>query len=274
MLAPTPPVVLSISGSDSAGGAGAHADLRTYAALGVHGATALTVVTAQDTTTVHGAFPLPPSFVRSQIEAVTDDLTVAATKTGLLGHPAVVRTVIELAGSGRLPNLVVDPVLVDRYDQPIVAAETVQLYARELTAAATVITPNTTEAFLLTGIEITTVADLHAAASRLVAAGATAAVVKGGRLTGDPIDVIATRDGTGELHSPRVETRNDHGTGCSFAAAVAAGLALGLTPLEAVHRAKELVDVAISAAASWTMGSGHGPIDQLAWRRARREPTG
>ncbi len=271
--------MLTIAGSDSSGGAGIEADLRTFAALGVHGAAALTAVTAQSTRGVFAVLAVEPEMVRAQVEAVAGDLVVASTKTGMLARPATVRTVARLAEEGRLPRLVVDPVLVSSTGHPLMEEGGVDAYRDELFAHAMVVTPNLREAALLVGIELSalrTVDAMAAAGRSLLAMGARCAVVKGGhQLEGSATetvapDVVVTHDGVVTLEGPRVATRNDHGTGCSLASAIAVGLAEGLEPVAAARRAKSFVAEALRGAASWHLGAGHGPIDHFGWERAAR----
>ena len=263
----TPPVVLSIAGSDSAAGAGAQVDLRTCAALGVHAATAITALTAQNTLGVAGVLPTPPDFLRLQIRTVLEDLTVRAVKTGFLATPANAEVVAELAGDGRLAPLVVDPVLVDRSGRRIAADELVETYRVGLLPRAAVLTPNVHEAEVLLGWEPGAIADVarqRDAARALGELGASWVVVKGGRLPGgEAVDAVWGEAGDEELVAPWVPTRNDHGTGCTFAAAVAAGLALGLPPSRAIPEAKAFVTRAVAGAVHWRLGAGHGGIDQL-----------
>jgi hydroxymethylpyrimidine/phosphomethylpyrimidine kinase len=267
----TPPVALTIAGSDSGGGAGIQADLRTFAAHGVHGASAIAALTAQNTVEVRGVLATPASFLVDQIEAVLADLAVVAVKTGMLATTANVEAVADLARSGRLPNLVVDPVMVSSSGHRLLDGDAEVAYRRGLLPHAEVATPNCREAaVLLGGRPIATRHDQRHAARQLASLGPRVVVVKGGDLVDpdDPdtaVDVVA-HDGTlDELSGPRVPTANNHGTGCSFASAVAAELALGREPLEAVHHAKAFVAGAIARAAGWHLGAGHGPIDHLGW---------
>lgn len=269
----TPPVALTVAGSDSGGGAGIQADLRTFAAHRVHGASAVAALTAQSTTEVRAVLPTPADFLVTQIETVLDDLPVAAVKTGMLATSANVTAVAGLAAAGRLPNLVVDPVMVSSSGHRLLDVDAEQAYVRDLFPAAEVITPNCREAAVLLGVAaIATHGEQREAAQALAALGPGIVVVKGGDLV-DPddldrsVDVVAHGDEIELLPAPRIETRNNHGTGCSFASAVAAGLALGHSPLEAVRDAKAFVTAAIAGAARWRLGAGHGPIDHLGWER-------
>lgn len=265
----TPPVVLSIAGSDSGAAAGVQADLKTCAALGAFATTAITALTAQNTVGVRGVLVTPPDFLLAQVRAVLDDFAVAATKTGMLADAANAAVVADLAEAGELAPLVVDPVLVDSSGRQIVPDEVVETYRRRLLPQARVATPNTVEAGLLLR---RAVADRAAQREAARALGATTGlvVVKGGRLPGgEAVDVLSDGDEVHELVSPWVETANNHGTGCSFAAAVAAGLARGLDAPEAVAQAKAFVSRAVSGAASWRLGAGQGAIDHFGPTRAR-----
>jgi hydroxymethylpyrimidine/phosphomethylpyrimidine kinase len=270
----TPRVVLTIAGSDSSGGAGLEADLRTFAALGVHGAVAVSAVTAQNTVGVTAVLAVEPEMVRAQVAAVVQDLDVAAVKTGMLARPATVREVARLAAEGALPHLVVDPVLVSSTGHLLMEEGGVDAYRDALFAHAAVVTPNLREAGVLLGVDVDDLGTLEAmadAAVALLGTGARCVVVKGGHLLGGTAtetrapDVVATADGTTTLDGARVTTRNDHGTGCSLAAAIAVGLAEGLAPLDAVRRAKAFVATALDGASTWSLGEGHGPIDHLGW---------
>ncbi|GAA1757909.1 bifunctional hydroxymethylpyrimidine kinase/phosphomethylpyrimidine kinase [Luedemannella helvata] len=263
-----PPVALTIAGSDSGGGAGIQADLKTFAALGVFGTSAITALTAQNTVGVRGVHAVPAEFVLAQAEAVLEDLPVAATKTGMLATAGIVHAVAKLAAAGRLPSLVVDPVMVassgDRLLEP--AAE--RLYVAELLPHATVVTPNLVEAEVLVKGSIGTLAEQREAAVALGALGPSVVVVKGGHAVsdaaGEAVDVVWDGSTIHELRAPRVDTPNNHGTGCTFASAIAAGLAKGLAVTEAVTAAKTYVQRAVTAGARWSLGAGHGPLDHFA----------
>ena len=265
----TPIVVLSIAGSDSGGGAGLQADLRTFGALGVFGTTAVTAVTAQHTAAVVGVVAIEPAFVVAQIEAVVSDLHPAAAKTGMLALPETVLAVADLAERGLLPTLVVDPVLVSSTGHALMSEGGVDAYRRRLLPRAAVATPNLREAALLTGrqpADLATIERMIEAAEELLALGSGAVVVKGGHFAGEGSpDVFVDGGEPVILTSARVATGNDHGTGCSLSAAIAAGLAGGAEPLEAVRAAKGFVHRALTGAAGWRLGAGHGPIDHFGW---------
>ena len=270
----TPPVALTIAGSDSSGGAGVQADLKTFTAMGVFGASAITALTAQNTQGVRGILPVAPDFVREQVEAVLDDLPVGAVKTGMLANEGVVRVVVELAAAGRLPRLVVDPVMVASSGDRLLEQAAERLYVEALLPQATVVTPNLREAEVLVGGPIRTLAEQREAARALGALGAATVVVKGGHAVGDEpdeaVDVVWDGVAVHELRAPRIPTQNTHGTGCTFAAAVAAHLAAGDDAITAVRAAKEFVLRAVRGSAAWRLGSGHGPLDHLTAMRAER----
>lgn len=265
----TPKVALTIAGSDSGGGAGIQADLKTFAAHGVYGTSAITAVTAQHTAAVVRVEPVDPDAVLAQVHAVLADLPPAAVKTGMLANPEIVKAIADVALRGLLPNLVVDPVLVSTSGHALMDDGGIDAYRELLFPHADVVTPNLREAALLAGIDpelLTTSEAMAETAEQLLKLGPRMVVLKGGHLHGEvAADVVAGPGGVVVLDSPRVETTNDHGTGCSLSAAIAAQLALGASPLEAVERAKAYVHRALSSAASWRLGSGHGPIDHFGW---------
>jgi hydroxymethylpyrimidine/phosphomethylpyrimidine kinase len=265
---PTPLVALTVAGVDSAGGAGVHADLRAFAAHGLHGATAVAALTAQSTRAVEAVHVVPPEFVAAQLDAVLGDLDVRATKTGFLGSADTVDVVARVAEAGRLANLVVDPVLVSSAGVALFPPDVQDALIARLLPRARVITPNRTEAGLLVGRSLRTLADMETAAVELLDLGCGAVVVKGGDAEDegdDAVDVVAVADRAERLVLPRVDTANDHGSGCSFAAATAARLALGDDPLDAVRAAKDFVHRGLLGARAWRLGAGHGPIDAFGW---------
>lgn len=257
----TPPVVLTIAGSDSGGGAGIQADLKTFAALGCYGASAITAVTAQNTRGVTGVHQLPAAMLASQLDAVLDDLPVAAVKTGMLGSAEAAGEIAARARAGGLPNLVVDPVLVSStgYALGVVTA------IAQLLPYALVATPNRAEAAALVGRELATPAELAAAAKELAAGGPPHVVVTGGDLrdAGEAVDVMWTEGEVRFLRGPWVPTRHTHGTGCTFSAAIAAGLARGQAVPAAVAGAKSYVARGLAAATGWQIGGGIGPLDHF-----------
>ncbi len=262
----TPPVALTIAGSDSGAGAGLQADLKTFAALGVFGTSAVTAVTAQNTAAVRGVEPVEAAFVVAQVDAVLDDLPVRAVKTGLLATAGTVAAVADLADAGRLPNLVVDPVMVASTGDRLLDPAAEALYRDRLLPRAVVATPNVGEAGVLVGATLRTVDERRDAARTLVGWGADVVVVTGGDAPGDEaVDVVVGVTGLTELSAPRVETVNTHGSGCSFAAAVAAALARGDAVRDALLAAKAYVHDAIDHASCWHLGSGHGPLNHFHW---------
>ncbi len=265
---PTPPTALTIAGSDSGGGAGAQADLKTFAALRVYGTCAVTAVTAQNTAEVRGVVALEPAFVRQQVETVLDDFAVRSVKTGMLATADIVTTVADLAASGLLAQLVVDPVLVSSTGHPLLEPSGVTAYLEQLLPHALVVTPNLREAAVLGDTDVESLATLDAriaVAERIRATGARYVVVKGGHLTDSADDVVAGPDGIVVLPGKRVGTGNDHGTGCSLSAAVTAHLARDASVSEAISLAKAFVARALAGGADWRLGAGHGPLDHFGW---------
>ena len=254
------PVALTIAGSDSGGGAGIQADLKTFAALGVHGTSAVTAITAQNTMGVTDILELPASLIRKQIAAVVEDIGVQAAKTGMLSSAAIIATVAGAIRDHDLRSLVVDPVMVAKGGARLLRDDAVDALRRHLVPLAAVITPNLPEATVLLDREVRTLDERRQAARDLVAMGARAAVVKGGH-SDDAIDVFF--DGTDliELRGERIATKNTHGSGCVFSAAIAAWLARGAEPLQAAREAKTFITRAI--ASSLEIGHGHGPVNPM-----------
>ena len=263
-----PPVALTVAGSDSGAGAGLQADLKAFAALGVFGATVVTAVTAQNTTGVLGVEVVPSAFVDLQLHAVLCDLPVAAVKTGMLASTATVRAVGAWAAEGRLPNLVVDPVLAASTGRPLLDDDGPRAYLDALLPHALAVTPNLREAALLRGGPVDSVEAMADTARWLAGHGPRLVVVKGGHLGGTTSPDVVLFDGAlSTLEAPRVATANDHGTGCTLSAALVAGLARGEAPLEALAAAKRYVTDALQGAAGWRLGAGRGPLDHLGWGR-------
>ncbi len=259
------PAALTIAGADSSGGAGLAADLRAFAACGVHGTFALTLVSAQNTAEFRTAQPVDAELVAAQVHAVLDDMPVAASKTGLLLTAETVAAVASIAAR-RLPQLVVDPVLVDGAGEPMLSAEAERSVATRLLPNARVVTPNHLEAGRLVGRDLgDEVESWIEAARELAATGPEAVVVTGGRLrTGETItDVVIQNGGVRLLSAPRVETRNVRGSGDVFSAAICAELAKGTDVDRAIDRAHDLTARALSAGADRLLGSGRGPVDPL-----------
>ena len=249
---------LTIAGSDSGGGAGIQADLKTFMAHGVYGTTAITAITAQNSLGVVRVAALDPEMVVAQIDAVVTDFGADAVKIGMLANEAIVRAVAAAIRRHRLSLVVLDPVLVAKSGDALLEDGAVRALVDELLPLATVVTPNAPEAERLTGHTIRGPQDLHQAAQALVARGASAAIVKGGHLKGDAVDVLF--DGTSflELSAERLDTVHTHGTGCTFSAALAAHLARGATIIDAARAAKAYVTAAILRAPG--LGHGHGPL--------------
>jgi len=285
-----PLTVLSIAGSDSGGGAGIQADLRTFAALGVHATTALTAVTAQNTLGVHDVEVMSAAMVLAQARCVLDDFDVAAVKTGMLGDATVVEAVAELAREGLLEKLVVDPVLVSTTEHSLMRDGGVRAYREALVPLATVVTPNLREAATLCGVDVgdvTTIEHMTTLAREILALGPRYVLVKGGHFAarreprddavlGDAVlgdvvlgdvvpDVLVGRDVDEVFEGPRVLTTNDHGTGCSLSAALCARLATGRSVPDATRDAKAFVLEALRGARDWHLGEGRGPLDHLGW---------
>ena len=250
--------VLVVAGSDSGGGAGIQADVKTIAAMGGYAATAITALTAQNTLGVQDIMPVPPAFVRGQMASVLDDIGADAVKLGMLGSQATIEAVAEMLSSRRAP-VVLDPVMVAKGGARLLPPEAVEALTRLLVPLAALVTPNVPEAESLTGRSIGSVADMRGAADRLLAMGAAAVLLKGGHLPG-PVctDLLVTADGVLALEEPRIGTRHTHGTGCTLASAIATGLAQGMTLPAAVERARDAVQAAIAAAPG--LGAGHGPL--------------
>ena len=255
--------VLTIAGSDSGGGAGIQADLKTFAALGCYGMSAITALTAQNTLGVQGIHAVPPAFLKAQIQSVVEDIGVDALKIGMLHEPAVVEVVAWAIDHYKLTRVVLDPVMVATSGDRLMASETVQVLVRELFPRASVITPNLDEAALLLGHEITDADALNQAAQDLLAMGAKAVLLKGGHLAGDEVvDLLVQADGASRrLASPRIASHNVHGTGCTLSSAMAAYLALGHDLSESVALARTFILGAIAHGADVKTGHGHGPLN-------------
>ncbi len=254
------PVALTVAGSDSGGGAGIQADLRTFAFHCVHGTSALTCVTAQNTLGVVRVDALPPEAVAAQMQAVVQDIGVQAAKTGMLLNAEIIATVAQQVQALGLSRLVVDPVMVSRTGAQLIADEAIATLRQQLIPLALVLTPNRYEAQILSGLEIHSLADLEQAARKIHTLGPQAVLVKGGGLSGDLRSTDVWFDGSElkVLRAPTIETRHTHGTGCTLSAAIAANLAKGKTPLAATQAAKHYVTRALEHALP--IGSGQGPV--------------
>jgi hydroxymethylpyrimidine/phosphomethylpyrimidine kinase len=261
------PTALTIAGSDTSGGAGIQADLKTFAALSVYGLSALTAITAQNTTGIAAVAPLSADLVTAQIEAVAGDLKIDATKTGMLATAAIVEAVAAAIEELELPMLVVDPVLVSSSGTRLLEADGVQALIRELLPLARVVTPNIAEAEALSGCRISSEGDGRKAAARLREIGAAAVIITGGHGRSDEIvDLVCDGDTFMEFRTPRIDAGQVHGTGCTHAAAVAAGLAMGLSLIESARRAQAYVVGALSNAL--VVGHGARVLDHF-WQKTR-----
>jgi hydroxymethylpyrimidine/phosphomethylpyrimidine kinase len=276
-MASVPPRVLAIAGSDSGGGAGIQADLKTMLALGVHGMTVVTAVTAQNSLGVQGYWELPPEAVTAQLDSVLGDIGTQAVKTGMLASPTIVGAVCDgLARAGLAQAgvpVVVDPVAVSKHGDSLLSAGTLEAVRERLLPLATVVTPNLLEAELLTGIKISDEDGMLRAARQIAALGPRWVLVKGGHLAGDPVDLLVEGPGGasgGTLFrypGPRIVSRHTHGTGCTLASAIASWLARGEDVPGAVKSAREYISGAI--AGGFPLGAGIGPVDH-GWQHRER----
>jgi len=260
------PRALTIAGSDSGGGAGIQADLKTFAALGVYGMSALTAITAQNTVGVQGVVELPADFVGLQIDVVLTDIGADAVKTGMLSNSEIIAVIAAKMQEYRVDNLVVDPVMVAKSGDPLLRPEARQALIERLIPLAKVLTPNLQEARVLSGLEIESLEAMKEAARAIQRLGARNVVVKGGHLPGSlqSIDVLYDGHDFTEFTAPRIATNNTHGTGCTFASAIAAGLAKGRSVPEAVGAAKAYLNAVLLASADLRLGQGHGPLNHFA----------
>ena len=259
--------VLVVAGSDSGGGAGIQADIKTVAALGGYAMTAITALTAQDTRGVHGVFAVPVGFLRQQMEVVLGDIGTDSFKTGMLADAATMEVVADVISHYCQLPFVLDPVMVAKGGHKLLADESIETLRRVLAPLATVITPNVPEAEALSRRVIHSRADLIDAAKALLELGAGAVLLKGGHLPGaEVVDVLATADGIELFASARIETRHTHGTGCTLASAIAVSMAQGLSLSASVSRARAYVRDAISQAPGF--GGGHGPLNHAPVRAA------
>jgi hydroxymethylpyrimidine/phosphomethylpyrimidine kinase len=267
-------IALTIAGSDSSGGAGIQADLKTFTAIGVYGASVLTALTAQNTRGVTAILPVPPEFVTQQIDTVASDLKIAAVKTGMLNDRATVRAVVEGVRRHALHPLVVDPVMVATSGDMLLQPDAVEALRRDLLPLADIITPNLAEAARLLDLPVAAdEAEMEAQAQALLALGPTAVLLKGGHgKASDAVDILVTRVAPPvRLALPRIETANTHGTGCTLSAAIAAALARGESLRDAVDSAKRFVHAALAAGRDLKIGSGPGPVDHLHTLRGPRQ---
>jgi hydroxymethylpyrimidine/phosphomethylpyrimidine kinase len=258
----TTPAALTIAGSDSSGGAGIQADLKTFAALGVYGASVITALTAQNTKGVSAIHPVPADFVTAQLEAVFSDLEIGAVKIGMVADAAVIAAIAASLKRFAPKAVVLDPVMVATSGDRLLAADAVDALKTKLIPLATIVTPNLPEAAALLNEEVARgTAAIEAQGRRLLALGARAVLIKGGHGEGpDSTDMLVTASSIETLTAPRIATKNTHGTGCSLSSAIAAGLARGDDLASAVRGAKAFVSAAIANADRFAVGHGHGPI--------------
>jgi hydroxymethylpyrimidine/phosphomethylpyrimidine kinase len=252
---------LTIAGSDPSGGAGIQADLKTFHQFGVYGEAAITLVTVQNTVRVSRVECLPAALVIEQVRAVVEDIPPQAAKTGALGNVAIVEAVAELAAGFSFP-LVVDPVMISKHGAALVADDAREAIIRCLLPHAFLVTPNLAEAAVLTGIEVNDKEGMREAAKRLCGMGAKAALVKGGHLAGPATDILFSEGKSYEFAAARVSTQHTHGTGCTYSAAITAGLAAGRDLFSSVARAKRFINQAIASAPG--LGAGSGPVNHHA----------
>jgi hydroxymethylpyrimidine kinase/phosphomethylpyrimidine kinase len=252
---------LTIAGSDSGGGAGIQADLKTFSALGVYGMTVITAVTAQNTVRVDGVEGIPARFVGLQFESVLTDLGVDGAKTGMLFNSAIVFTVAEKLRENRIPYLVVDPVMVAKGGSSLLEKEAVHAVKNNLIPLATLVTPNIPEAELLAGMSIESIPAMEDAAYRIADLGCEAVLLKGGHLPGDALDILVFEGHCHRFSSPRIDTPNTHGTGCTYSAAILSFLIQGIPLVRSVLLAKQYVTAAIEKA--FPLGKGHGPLNHF-----------
>lgn len=255
---PPIPRALTIAGSDSGGGAGIQADLKTFSALRVYGASVLTAITAQNSVGVQGVVNLPPEFVARQLDAVLGDIGADAAKTGMLSTAAIIRAVADRLRAHRLERLVVDPVMIAKSGDPLLEPDARQALVEAILPLALVVTPNLHEAAALAEFPVATVEEMEAAARRIHGLGPRWVLVKGGHLKGDPVDLLFDGRTIERFLVERVPTPHTHGTGCTYSAAIAAGLARGATVPEAVGEAKRYVTAAIRA--GFALGRGVGTL--------------
>lgn len=252
---------LTIAGSDSGGGAGIQADLKTFSAFGVFGTCAITALTAQNTIGVQGIMEVDPVFVERQIRSVLEDIGTDAVKTGMLANPEIVKVVSGILGEYNIKNIVVDPVMVAKSGDSLLSTEACRTVIEKLIPVAAVVTPNIHEAEVMLNMEINTRDDMKEAGRLLKDLGCGWAVIKGGHMVEDSeaTDILYNGNEFFSLSGPRIETRNTHGTGCTFSSAIAAGLAKGYDTLKAIKKAKSYISMAIKE--SLSLGSGNGPTN-------------
>ena len=256
------PIAITIAGSDSGGGAGIQADLKSFSALGVYGGTVITALTAQNTKGVQGIHAVPTDFVAEQINSVYDDLYVDATKIGMLAHSEIIETVTANLTAKGAKNIVVDPVMVAESGDPLLESSAVDTLKSVLFPIATCITPNLHESAHILGTDIAqTIHDMKKQAEKIMQLGSNAVLIKGGHFMGeDATDVLLTADGFELLSAPRFDTKNTHGTGCSLSSAITAHLARGYDLQKSVSYSKTWLTQAIQTADTLSIGHGYGPV--------------
>ncbi|HXN03921.1 MAG TPA: bifunctional hydroxymethylpyrimidine kinase/phosphomethylpyrimidine kinase [Candidatus Acidoferrum sp.] len=260
------PVVLTIAGSDSGAGAGIQADLKTFAALGVYGVSVITAITAQNTVGVRAVQEIDPGVITAQLDAVAEDFSIAALKTGMLSSAAIIEAVVAGLRRRALRPLVVDPVMIAKSGDRLLREDAVETLRRTLLPLAYVVTPNIPEAEVLAGLAIRTHADRVEAGRAIMGLGAHAVVIKGGHSDDDPIvDLLVDRDGVHEFRAARIATGSTHGTGCTFSSAIAAGLGRGDDLATAVGEARAYLSSALAQAPG--LGHGHGPLNHFPVRQ-------
>lgn len=252
---------LTVAGSDSGGGAGIQADLKTFAAIGVHGTSAITALTAQNTRGVSGIFAPPPSFVEAQFDAIAVDIGVDAMKTGMLFSAEIIAAVVRKISQYGISRVVVDPVMVATSGDMLLRDDAIEAVKKDLLPVALVVTPNRRESEVLAGMEIQSEDDVLEAARRIHGMGPRYVLIKGGHATGDAVDYLFDGYEMRGFLAPRIETENTHGTGCTLSAAIAAYLALGRGVAESVSGAKDYITEALRYA--YPLGKGHGPVNHL-----------
>lgn len=259
------PVALTIAGSDSGGGAGIQADLKTFSALGVYGTSAITAITAQNTQGVSGVSSVAPEMVCAQIDAIFSDIEVDAVKIGMLHSPEIIRAVSRMLGKYQPRFTILDPVMIATSGDKLIQDDCVNLILTELFPKATLVTPNLDEAEFLTGMKITDTKTLELAGKKLLAYGCKAILMKGGHLPSDEMtDLLIYADGTTLLFSEKkIDSKNTHGTGCTFSSAIAAHLAKGYSLETAVSESKKFITEAIRSGADFQTGKGHGPLNHF-----------
>ena len=260
--------VLTIAGSDSGGGAGIQADLKTITLLGGYGASVVTALTAQNTLGVQDIHNAPPDFVKQQLDSVLSDMSFDAAKTGMLSTVELIEVIAERLNDRPIPHLVVDPVMIAKGGARLLLPEAEAAVIEKMLPLATLVTPNLHEAERLSGLAVRTLEQMRESAKRILDLGPTAALIKGGHLGAGPIDVLYDGTDFSEFHADRIDTPNTHGTGCTYSAAITTFLAYGHSLPTAVERAKRFVTAGIESAAA--IGSGHGPLNHHAAAEALR----